>query len=57
VEFVKCEVGESHFASDYFSMVQTYHSIIRATGEQKLMQEIGVYKVANDKIIEERFFY
>lgn len=57
VQFVKCEVGESHFASDYFSMVQTYHTIPRTTGEKKVMQEICVYKVANGKIIEERFFY
>jgi len=57
VEFVKCEVGEPYFANDYFSMVQTYHTISRATGKPRTMQEICVYKVADRKIIEERFFY
>lgn len=57
VEFVKCEVGASHFASNYFSMVQIYHTIDRATGKPRRMEEICVYKVADGKIIEERFFY
>lgn len=57
VQFVKCEVGETLVAGNYFTMVQTYHSIIKATGEKKTMQEICVYKVADGKIVEERFFY
>ena len=57
VQFVKCEVGESLVSGNHFTMIQTYHSLIKATGEKKTMQEICVYKVANGKIVEERFFY
>lgn len=57
VQFVACEIGEVQIVGNYFSMVQTYHSIIRETGEKKRMEEIAVYKVADGKIVEERFFY
>jgi len=38
VQFVSCELGAVQVAGNYFSMVQTYHSIIHATGEQKRME-------------------
>ena len=57
VEFVACEMGTPQFAGNHFSIVETYHSIIRQTGEKKQMSEIAVYKVADGKIVEERFFY
>jgi len=57
VQFVACEVGEAQIAGNYFSMAQTFHSVIRQTGEKKQMQEIAVYKVENGQIVEERFFY
>lgn len=57
VQFVACEVGLAQIAGNYFSMAQTFHSIIRETGAKKQMQEIAVYKVADGKIVEERFFY
>lgn len=57
VQFVACEVGPAQIAGNYFSMAQTFHSIIRQSGERKQMQEIAVYKVENGKIVEERFFY
>jgi len=57
VEFVACEVGPTQIAGNYFSMTQTFHSIIRQSGARKQMAEIAVYKVEDGKIIEERFFY
>ena len=57
VQFVACEVGEAQIAGNYFSMAQTFHSIIRQTGEKKQMQEIAIYKIENGQIVEERFFY
>ena len=57
VQLVKCEIGDVLIAGNYFTMIQTYHSIIRATGEKKKMKEIAVYKVVDGKIVEERFFY
>ena len=57
VQFVACEVGPAQIVGNYFSMTQTFHSVIRQTGEKKQMQEIAVYKVEQGKIVEERFFY
>lgn len=37
-----------------------YYSIdvtVKATGEKRSMDEVGVYKVKDGKIVEERFFY
>ena len=30
---------------------------VKATGQRLSMDEIGLYTVRNDKIVEERFFY
>ena len=57
IEFVSCTFERPQFAGNYFSMIQTYHSLIRKTSEKKKMQEIVVYKVENEQIVEERFFY
>ena len=57
VQFVACEVGPAQIVGNYFSMAQTFHSIIRQSGVRKQMQEIAVYKVEDGKIVEERFFY
>ncbi len=57
VEFVACEMGIPQFAGNYFSIAETFYSRIKQTGEQKQMSEIAIYRVANGKIVEERFFY
>lgn len=57
VEFLTCEMGIPQFAGAYFSIAETFHSRIKQTGEKKQMSEIAVYKVADGKIVEERFFY
>ena len=57
VEFVACQMGTPQFAGNYFTLKEAFYSIIRKTGEKKLMEEIAVYKVDNGKIVEERFFY
>ena len=57
VEFVACKMGTPQFAGNYFTLKEAFYSIIRKTGEKKLMEEIAVYKVDNGKIVEERFFY
>lgn len=57
VIFAACEMGTPQFAGNYFTIVETFHSTIRQTGEKKQMSEIAVYKVENGKIVEERFFY
>lgn len=57
VIFAACEMGEPQFVGSYFAIVETFHSVIRQTGEQKQMKEIGVYKVEDEQIVEERFFY
>ena len=57
VIFAACEMDEPQFAGNYFTIVETFHSVIRQTGEQKQMKEIAVYKVTDGEIIEERFYY
>ena len=57
IEFVSCEMGRPQFAGNYFSIAETFHSRIKKTGAKKQMAEIAVYKVADGKIVEERFFY
>ena len=57
VEFVDCKMGTPQFAGNYFTLKEAFYSVIRKTGEKKLMEEIAVYKVENGKIVEERFFY
>ena len=57
VIFAACEMNTPQIAGDYFTILETFHSVIRQTGEKKQMREIAVYKVANSQIVEERFFY
>ena len=57
VTFVSCEMGIPQIAGNYFTLKETFHSVIHQTGAKKQMDEIAVYKVAHGKIVEERFFY
>ncbi len=57
VQFIKCEIGMPLVVGAFFTMEQTFYSLVRKTGKQKKMQELAVYKVVDGKIVEERFFY
>ena len=40
----------------YFAVKFVIDATVRKTGETTTMSEIAIYKVENDKIVEERFF-
>ena len=56
LEFHGSEVGDPIVSKDYFSCTMNYECTFKDRGRQK-MSQICVYKVENNKITEERFFY
>ncbi|MEL7027796.1 MAG: nuclear transport factor 2 family protein [Pseudomonadota bacterium] len=43
--------------TDRFGVIFEIDATVKATGERNKMKEIGVYTVANGKIVREEFFY
>lgn len=50
-------VGGPYVNGDSFAVRFTLNVTVKATGETHAMDEIGLYKLRNGKIAEERFFY
>ena len=40
-----------------FSLIFRIDVTVKASGERMAMEEVGLYTVASDRIVEERFFY
>lgn len=51
------EISGPYVNGDQFSVGYKFETTNKQTGEKKTMDEIAVYAVKNDKIVEERFFY
>ena len=57
-EVKKADVeGPFPHGDDRFAVVFDYETKNRETGEEAAMREVGVFHVANDKIVREEFFY
>lgn len=56
VEFHGSEVGDPIVADSHFSMTMSYDATFKDSGRSNTSQ-ICIYKVADGKIVEERFFY
>ena len=56
VEFHGSSVGEPIIADNHFSMTMSYDATFKDRGRSNTSQ-ICVYKIADGKIVEERFFY
>ena len=56
LDFHSNSVGEPIVAENHFSMTMTFDATYKDRGRAKTNQ-ICVYKVADGKIVEERFFY
>jgi len=55
-EFHGSEVGDPIVADSHFSMTMSFDATFKDSGRSNTSQ-ICVYKVADGKIVEERFFY
>lgn len=55
-EFHKGEISEPHVAGNHFSCTMDFDVTFKDRGRQQ-MNEICVYEVNNDKIVNEQFFY
>ena len=55
-EFHKGEISEPQVAGNHFSCTMDFDVTFKDRGRQQ-MQEICVYEVNNDKIVNEQFFY
>ncbi len=51
------EVEGPYVNGDQFAVRFKMDITIKASGERRVMDEVGLYTVRNDKITEERFFY
>jgi limonene-1,2-epoxide hydrolase len=56
-EVNRLEVGGPYVNGDSFVVRFTLDVTVKETGENRAMDEVGVYKVKDGKIVEERFFY
>jgi ketosteroid isomerase-like protein len=56
-EVHSAEVGGPYVNGDQFVVRFTMDMTIKASGERRTMDEVGLYTIRNGKIAEERFFY
>lgn len=56
-DVLKADAEGPFINGDDFAVIFTMDVKVKATGDQHHMREVALYKVRNDKIVEERFLY
>ena len=56
-EVKNAEVDGPYINGEQFTVRFTMDVVVKATGQEMHMSEVGLYTVKDDKVVEERFFY